>query len=228
MSVYEKRGNKYYLKYEDGIRTYLGNEKVDEVQELKLRKILFDISSKIKSNEPLILDFLNKYRDPSPQVSIQSLGPAYQSTKIDLFSFNKNGSEKNWGDQPYSRNEKHPEQLTQKTLKGDLVRSKSEVIIANTYLVKSAQYRYEEMTQVGNKLFAPDFKVFIPRLNKIKIHEHFGQMHEEKYRESAMWKMEYYIANGYRPYEDILFTFDDLDGNIDAQVLDLLITNFMM
>ena len=40
--------------------------------------------------------------------------------------------------------------------------------------------------------------------------------------------MEYYIVNGYRPYEDILFTFDDLDGNIDARALELLIDHFMM
>ena len=33
--------------------------------------------------------------------------------------------------------------------------------------------------------------------------------------------MEYYIVNGYRPYEDILFTFDDLDGNISSEILEM-------
>lgn len=113
-------------------------------------------------------------------------------------------------------------------MKGDMVRSKSEVIISNTYLLKRAQYRYEEETKVGNKTFAPDFKVLIPRTNKIKLHEHFGRMDDPEYRRKAMWKMEYYIVNGYRPYEDILFTFDDLDGNIDARALELLIDHFMM
>lgn len=80
---------------------------------------------------------------------------------------------------------------------------------------------------VGNKLLAPDFRVLVPRQNKIKIHEHFGRMDDPEYRRKAMWKIEHYIVNGYRPYVDILFTFDDLDGNIDAQALDLLIDNFM-
>ena len=40
--------------------------------------------------------------------------------------------------------------------------------------------------------------------------------------------MSVYIENGYRPYEDIVFTFDDLDGNIDAKNLETLIENFCM
>ena len=52
-------------------------------------------------------------------------------------------------------------------------------------------------------------------------------MHDPVYRERALKKINEYIAAGYRPYEDILFTFDDLDGNIDAQVLDNLIETFM-
>ncbi len=228
LAVYQKKGKNYYLKYDEGTRTYLGNEHADEVKELKQRKILFEMAARIKRNEPLMLNFLDKYQDPSPEDAIQSLGPAYQSTQVDLFTINKHKSNMDWGSQPYKRSTQYPEQLTQKTLKGDLVRSKSEVIISNTYLIKGAQYRYEEIMQVGNKIFAPDFRVLVPRLNKIKIHEYFGRMDDSEYRLKAMRKIEHYIVNGYRPYEDILFTFDDLSGNIDAQALDLLITNFMM
>ena len=53
-------------------------------------------------------------------------------------------------------------------------------------------------------------------------------MDDADYRRTAMWKMEHYIVNGYRPYEDILFTFDDMDGNINTQALDRLIHQFMM
>ena len=146
LSVYEKKGKNYYLKYDEGIRTYLGNEQVDEVNELKMRKILFEMSARMKHNEPLMLEFLNDYKDPSPQQVQAALGPAYQSDQIDLFSYAKSKSRKNWGDQSYKRSEKNPEQLKHKTLKGDMVRSKSEVIISNTYLIKGAQYRYEEET----------------------------------------------------------------------------------
>ncbi len=226
--VYQKNGKKYYNKYENGITTYLGNEKREDVQELKRQKILFDLAERMKHNEPLMIDFLEEYQDPNPESVISCLGKAYQSDQIDLFSIHQRNGSRNWGDQPYKRSQKYPEQLKHRTMKGDMVRSKSEVIISNTYLLKRAQYRYEEETKVGNKTFAPDFKVLIPRTNKIKLHEHFGRMDDPEYRRKAMWKMEYYIVNGYRPYEDILFTFDDLDGNIDARALELLIDHFMM
>ncbi|MBR3786566.1 MAG: hypothetical protein IKJ77_09185 [Firmicutes bacterium] len=228
LSVYQKNGRNYYNKYDQGSTIYLGNENQHEVQELMKRKILFHTAERMKHNEQLMMDFLEAYQDPNPESVRESLGQAYQSEQIDLFSVHKRKSKLDWGDQPYRRSEKYPEQLTHKTMKGDMVRSKSEVIIANTYFIKNAQYRYEEITEIGSKYFAPDFKVLIPRINKIKMHEHFGRMDDPEYRRNAMWKIEYYITNGYRPYEDILFTFDDLDGNIDAQALDRLITNFMM
>lgn len=226
--VYQKNGKKYYNKYEKGVTTYLGNEKSEDVQELRRQKILFDMAERMKHNDPLIMEFLEEYQDPSLESVVGCLGKAYQSEQIDLFSIHRCHSSRNWGDQPYKRSQKYPEQLKHKTMKGDMVRSKSEVIISNTYLLKRVQYRYEEETMIGNKIFAPDFKILIPRINKTKIHEHFGRMDDPEYRRKAMWKIEYYIANGYRPYEDIIFTFDDLDGNIDAQALELLIDNFMM
>lgn len=228
LSVYRKNGKDYYLKYENGVRTYLGNEEAEVVQELKLRKHLFDMSSRIKNNEILMLDFLDKYQDPSPAVVEQNLGPAYQFRQKNLMIAQKRKRDEDWGAQPYKRSDHHPETLTHKTLKGDLVRSKSEVIIANTYFAKGIQYRYEELIEVGNKIYAPDFRVLVPRQNKIKMHEHFGMMNDWEYRQNAMRKIEQYIASGYKPYEDIIFTFDDLGGNIDAQALDLLITNFLI
>ena len=222
-------GNRiYYRKHYQGERLYLGNAEQKEVQALQTRKIMITMMERIKENELLIRDFLMKYQDPSPESVKQTLGRAYQNENLELFNHTRQKSNKAWGYQPYKRNAAYPEQLTQKTLKGDFVRSKSEVIIANTYFSKKIQYRSEPMLLVGDKWLSPDFGVLVSRLNKVKYHEHFGMMHDEQYRKNALRKIAYYIENGYRPYEDILFTFDDLDGNIDAQVLDLLIESFMV
>jgi len=221
------RGKAYYQKYYQGKRTYLGSRDQKDVYDLQVRKILEGMCKRIKANELLILDFLDKYETPLPEPVQKSLGKAYQTNHLNLFSSQRQKKNQNWAEQPYQRNNAYAEQLTQKTLKGDFVRSKSEVIIANSYFSKYIQYRCEEVIKVGNHTFAPDFSVFIPRLNKVKYHEHFGMMHDPRYRERAFEKMGAYIAAGYRPYEDIIFTFDDLDGSIDAQVLDALIENFM-
>ena len=221
------KGKAYYQKYNQGKRTYLGKKDKKEVHDLQARKTLEEMCERIKANEVLILDFLEKYQRPLPEDVKKTLGKAYQNDQLNLFSDSPQGNDKNWGDRPYRRNTAYPEQLTQKTLKGDYVRSKSEVIISNSYFAKSIPYRCEELIEVGNHIFAPDFAVWVERLKKVKYHEHFGMMHDPHYREKAFRKINEYIAAGFRPYEDILFTFDDLDGNIDAQILDTLIETFM-
>ncbi len=227
LTISRSRGRAYYQKYFRGKRTYLGSSEKKEVRDLQARKTLECMCERIKSNELLILDFLNKYQTPLPESVQKTLGEAYQNDQLDLFSIPVRKNNQNWAEQPYRRNSMYPEQLTQKTLRGDFVRSKSEVIIANTYFSKTILYRCEEVIQVGNYTFAPDFSVWVASLDKVKYHEHFGMMHDPRYREKALKKINEYIAAGYRPYEDILFTFDDLEGNIDAQVLDNLIEAFM-
>lgn len=196
------------------------------MQALQSRKMLSEMSERIERNSRLMQMFLEKYQDPLPYAVEADLGMAYQGQSFNLFSLQEKQNSKKWCDQPYERNAAYPEKLTQKTMRGDFVRSKSEVIIANAYFAKDIQYRCEEIVRVGEKNFAPDFTVLVPRLNKTKYHEHFGMMHDKQYRDRALYKIGAYIAAGYRPYEDVIFTFDDIDGNIDTQVLDNLINTF--
>lgn len=228
LSVSEYKGKRYYSKYQNGNRKYMGKETVQEVKDIQLYKLLEEMIKRIETNDVLISKILKEYKDPSPITVERELGKAYQNESGELLKLfgKKNG--KDWGNQEYERYMKYPEKLVHRTLKGDFVRSKSEVILANTLFAKGLQYRYEEITEIGSHVLAPDFKVLIPKTNQIKIIEHFGMMQDFKYRKKAMDKMETYIEHGYRPYEDIIFTFDDLDGHIDAKNLDILITNFCL
>ena len=48
----------------------------------------------------------------------------------------------------YKCNPSHPENLIHKTMQGHLVRSKSEVIIANTLYMNQIPYRYENQLEI--------------------------------------------------------------------------------
>lgn len=227
LSVTTVKGKDYYYKHQHGLRYYLGDGSIDEVKSLQRRKLLQTCLKRIDKNQVLMENVISSYQDISLGKVRLTLSKAYQPADICLADMDER-SDKGWGYQKYQRSNKYPEMLVHRTLKGDFVRSKSEVIIANTLHMKGLQYRSEEVTKVGNYYFAPDFKILVPSTGKIKILEHFGMMHDSEYREKAVWKMSTYIENGYRPYEDILFTFEDLNGNIDAKNLELLITNFCM
>jgi len=225
LSASNVRGKNYYYNRVNGERVYLGCEKDGEIAKMKSHMLLSELLKRIEHNEKLIRRFLTKYQEIQPEIVRQSLGKVYQDAEVDPVE-DESMAKDDWGYQPYQRNTKYSEGLVHRTLKGDYVRSKSEVVIANTLHMMGLQYRSEELTKVGNHVFAPDFKIKIPETGKIKLLEHFGMMHDEEYREKALWKISTYIENGYRPYEDILFTFDDVYGNIDAKNLNILIMNF--
>lgn len=227
LSVTTVKGKDYYYKHQHGTRSYLGNGSTEEVKALQRRKLLQNCLKHIDKNHDILKKFISSYQDISLEKIKSTLSKAYQPADTCLTDLDGIDN-KGWGYQEYQRSNQYPEMLVHRTLKGDFVRSKSEVIIANTIHMKGLQYRSEEVTKVGNYLFAPDFKILVPSTGKIKLLEHFGMMHDPEYREKALWKMSTYIENGYRPYEDILFTFEDINGNIDAKNLELLITNFCM
>lgn len=227
LSLLHIKGKDYFYKYEKGKRTYLGADRKIEVENLQKRKVMVTCLKKIDQNQVLMKQFLKRYQSIDLNYIRENLSKAYQNGSLDVYSARDKEITK-WGDQEYQRSDKFPEALVHRTLKGDFVRSKSEVIIANNLYMKGIEYRSEELTKVGSHIFAPDFKILVPSTRKIKLLEHFGMMHDPEYRERALWKISTYIENGYRPYEDILFTFDDLNGNTDAKNLDVLITNFCM
>ena len=227
LSMTEQNGHQYYSKCVEGKKLYLGLGNAKEVLQLQQRRLLTELIKNIEKNESLLKRFVRDYREVSPQLIAQTLGKAYQCSDLAETILQGNKNYKKWGDQPYERNNRYPEGLIHRTIKGDMVRSKSEVIIANTLYPKLLQYRYEELTKVGKYIFAPDFKIAVPRQNKIKILEHFGMMNNSEYREKALWKINVYLEEGYKPYDDVLFTFDDADGGIDTQILDTLINSFL-
>ena len=47
-----------------------------------------------------------------------------------------------------------------------------------------------------------------------------------EYMEDVMWKVKFYLENGFKPWEDIIFTFEDIYGNINTQLIDKIIEEF--
>ena len=92
--------------------------------------------------------------------------------------------------------------------------------------VKKIEYHYEEEIDIGGKTIPPDFKIFVKSQNKFKLLEHLGMLVKEKYRSDALAKMDFYFSNGYRLYDDILFTCDDLAGRINTQDIGKLINDY--
>lgn len=85
---------------------------------------------------------------------------------------------------------------------GVLVRSKNEVIVASILEdLAPDRWSYETPLTIDGVTKYPDFTVETPSGNQI-IWEHLGMMGIPKYASGWDAKKEWYVANGFRPYDD--------------------------
>jgi hypothetical protein len=109
------------------------------------------------------------------------------------------------------------EHLIHRTDRGELVRSKSELVIANMLHHMGVDYLYERIlegtTEPGR--LRPDFSFFDPA-GDLVIWEHLGMLHREDYRRGWEWKRGWYERNGFIPEATLFTTTDDERGGLDS------------
>lgn len=115
----------------------------------------------------------------------------------------------------------YAEHLIHKTLKGHMVRSKTELIIADKLFNADITYEYERPFDgpVRKGRIFPDFS-FVDAAGDIIIWEHFGRMDDPKYVKGHDWKMKWYEQNGFVEGENLFLTTETLDSGIDSSELD--------
>lgn len=125
------------------------------------------------------------------------------------------------------------EGLIHRTRRGDLVRSKSEVIIADLLFDRDLEYSYEpEFVGNDGKIRRPDFRVEDPETGTVVFWEHLGMLHQDAYRRRWQRKLAWYRAQGVLPHDEgggpsgtLVTTEDDEHGGIDSARLAALVAD---
>lgn len=128
---------------------------------------------------------------------------------------------KKWQSEEYLTKPDSSKDVTYKTDKGDLVRSKSEVIIANKLFAKKIPYRYECMLELkdGHVVY-PDFTIMNPSTGQVIIWEHFGMMDNPEYFNKFVRKYNTYLLNGYGYGGNLICTFESSSIQFDLSSAD--------
>ena len=122
--------------------------------------------------------------------------------------------------------------LIHRTLRGDSVRSKSEVIIANMLYQKGiSDYRYEaRLIAPEGSVRYPDFTVEDAAMGTTYYWEHLGMLRDPGYRSRWERKLGWYRAQNILPLEEgggeagtLIITTDDAEGGIDSVAIAELI-----
>ena len=106
------------------------------------------------------------------------------------------------------------------TLKGERVRSKSEVIIADRLFNKGIPYKYECPLKVGNEVIHPDFTILRMSDREIVYHEHCGKMSDPDYTKDIPDRVNKYARNGIFQGERLFLSFESAEYPLDMKTLD--------
>lgn len=105
--------------------------------------------------------------------------------------------------------------------KGEQMRSKSEVLIANMLDRYKIPYRYEKPLYLeGLGTIYPDFTILNLQTREEIYWEHFGMMDDPEYLEKAIRKMNKYEQNGYLLGQRFIVTYETVFGPLNMKVVE--------
>lgn len=126
------------------------------------------------------------------------------------------------------------EHLIHRTARGEMVRSKSEVIIANALAGKGADYTYERPLRIDGITKYPDFTIEDMESGNTFYWEHCGMLHVPSYRRRWEEKLIWYKKHGILPHDDgggengaLVITRDESNGSIDSAKIEKLILELL-
>ncbi len=136
---------------------------------------------------------------------INGLPSVYRDLPLNYFY---HPSVNDWNDKESLSNAGHSDELQYMTDSGILVRSKSELTIANILEKNKIPYRYENPIGLGRLVRYPDFTIKRPHDGEIILWEHFGLMDKDDYQEKAIEKITLYAQNKFYPFSNIIYTYE--------------------
>ncbi len=118
------------------------------------------------------------------------------------------------------------------TARNERVRSKSEIIIADTLNRLNIPYRYEFpinlKTENGNyRLFHPDFICLNLRTRTEFLWEHFGMMDDPEYSAAATRKLRLYESNSIYPGKNLILSTETSELPINTRQIEKLAMQYL-
>lgn len=131
--------------------------------------------------------------------------------------------------------EEHPgdqnpfeKQVTYETERGEMVRSKSEKILADTFYKMGVPYSYEpKLVLLDHKSIYPDFACLNLRTRKIIYWEHLGLLDDGEYAIKNYAKIEMYERAGYLLGDTLLVSMESPQKPLDVALIRKKIEMFL-
>ena len=134
-----------------------------------------------------------------------------------------------WFFSDYQQNHSYPEHKKHRSRSGNMLRSKSEVIIDELLHHYNIPFHYEEALFLDSDgTYYPDFTIYSYRYHRFFYWEHFGLMDDPEYRCKALKKVNTYAKHNLLPHRDLILTYETADCPLDYELVDTFIQQFLL
>ena len=204
-----KGGVQFYYRKEKQEKNGLYIPTKERATALRLiqKRYLERVASAAEKQKRAIESFLRKY-DPGALADVFKKEGELRRGLLHAVELPDEEYAKRWQGETYTAKgfgEQAPEQYTEK---GERVRSKSEVIIANGLNRFGIPYRYECPLQLSSGRIHPDFTILRMSDRKELFWEHLGMMDDMEYRNHAFRRIRDYEKNGIFPGDRLIITIE--------------------
>ena len=224
-SIHVKKYNKkayYYLSLGNSKEIYLSSKDESLIRQLVQKDYLKKALRSAKREAEALQSAIGSYSLPCVEGVFDQLSEERKQYAEPLFPGADEFARK-WLAQPYDPKPIGKDTPVYLTIKGERVRSKSEVIIADRLWANGIPYKYECPILVGDEIIHPDFTIL--RLSDLKFlyHEHFGKLDDPQYTERNNNRINSYNEAGIILGDRLFLSFETSKTPLDVRIIDNLI-----
>jgi len=226
-----RKSPQYYYreKGSDFNGTYINAKNKPLAEQLAQKSYAEDVVKILDERIKDVKSLINKYETASIENLILKYDDARKSL-IKPYVLTDDEFVKSWLETPFTPNPKHPENLIFVTRNGEMVRSKSEVIIADNLKRLGIPYKYEAPFKCRDgSILYPDFTLLNIRTRNLVYHEHFGKMDDPKYRDKQFfWKIKKYNNEGIYQGKNLIMSFEEYNNPFDFRTYEKMFKEFLL
>ena len=227
------RHTRFYLQTDDGKKEYLGEDKKDLIKELASKKHYEKMLETAKREREKLLRCIKILTTGRQLADIDKVFPSLHKAVQSLigpFKVTDDGFALNWLKSNKILRNRKLLNGQYRTLKGEYVKSKSEVIIADRLTFNNVPYIYEASAVLDDwtSIRYPDFMILNKRTRKEYYWEHLGKMGDEEYAVGNQIKIEQFAKNGIILGKNLILSVECKGRPLSTEYVDTIIKEILI
>ncbi len=196
---------------------YIPKKKISLAKSLAQKNYLERLIRSAEEELSVLDRFLKSYGDYRPEDVYTKLSPARKKLVVP-YLLDDEEYVRRWKEIKYEPNPFRREECIYETKQGDMVRSKSEAIIADIYYDLDIPYKYEFPVKLhdGTTKYV-DFMALHVRKRERYYHEHLGLLDDPFYRKINMKKLDEYKRSGIFVGKNLILSHETEESPLDIR-----------